>query len=106
MKEPQQDKTYWLEHKSAWERSGLSQRRYSAQEGLCNRKFNYHVKKLEQQSNKTRFKFIEATSTISAKSPVGAQGSIDVRLANGVVVAVTLSAEMTLAQVFELAGAL
>ena len=99
------DESYWIKHKVAWESSGLSQRSYSNQEGLCNRKFNYHVKRLTAQSSKRDFKFIEAPS-ILVKSPVREEvGRLRLELPNGVAIVLELSADLPLTKVLEVAGA-
>ena len=100
------DEIYWIKHKASWESSGLSQRSYSNQEGLCNRKFNYHIKRLNAESSKRDFKFIEAPSRVLGRSPVREDvGRLRMELPNGVVIVLELSADLPLTKVLEVAGA-
>jgi hypothetical protein len=106
MNESRANEEYWAKHKSSWENSGLSQRRYCQEEGLCPRKFNYHLKKLSKEAAKSDFKFIEVPSSILEKKPVKAgRSNLKVELPNGITVVLELSADLTLAQVIEVAGA-
>jgi hypothetical protein len=99
------DEAYWRKHKESWKSSGLSQRSYSMQEGLCNKKFNYHIKRLDKQSTTQDFKFIEAPINILSKRETRERGSLRIELPNRVVIVLDLSAELSLSDVIALAGA-
>lgn len=105
MKKKRVDEMYWRRHKASWERSGLSQRRYSTQEGICHKKFNYHLKRLENQSTGEDFKFIEAPINILSKKDTKERGSVRLELPNRVVIVLDLSAELSLSEALALAGA-
>jgi hypothetical protein len=106
-KSREENNAYWTKHKNAWEGSGLSQSSYSKQEGLCIRTFNYHVRKLNNQSTKQEFKFIEAPLGILGKRVEKEERvSLRVELPNGVAIVLELSAALPLSQVIAVAGAL
>lgn len=101
------DEPYWTKHKEAWSRSGLSQRSYCKQEGMCNKKFNYHIKRLNEGNRKQDFKFIEAPLGILGKKTERAErDNLKVELPNGVIIFLELSTDRTLAQVLEVVGAI
>jgi hypothetical protein len=107
MNSNRKEETYWQKHKASWEASGLSQRGYSKREGLCNRKFNYHLKRLSKVPAEVGWRFIEVPGSILEKKPENVRGSpVKVELPNGVSLVLELSAVLTLAQVIEVVGAM
>lgn len=105
MNKTQIDESYWAKQKAAWEESGLSQRKYCKQEGVCNRKFNYHIHRLIRHETKQEFKFIEAPLSHLVKQPSKAEGRVRLEFPNQVVIVLELSAELTLSRAIEAAGA-
>lgn len=95
---------YWLNHKKAWQDSGLSQRNYSKQEGLCNRRLNYHINRLNKLETNQGLSFIKAPNFLKKSLEIKNLDGLNIKFPNGVVINLTLSTKLTLLQVIEAVG--